>query len=122
MRVASLRFHWVVPTAQVDRDFLHKRQGSWKDLWGWVSLEATAKAVVLSLTVPEDNFPAGTHESFFIVSRTTCQQTDSMELLKTKFPEITDFRKKLNGNDSFVDTSKAERILGWKEEGFPMET
>ena len=120
MRIATMRFHWVVPTEWVNRETLHERGGSWKDLWGWVSLEATAKAVVLGLTAPESKFPKG-HESFFICSRTTCQQRNSMELLRTKFPEIRDIRKRFVGNEAMIDCSRAERMLGWKEDGFPMK-
>ena len=118
LRIATLRFHWVVPTAKVNIESLHAAKGEWKDLWGWVSLAAVAKACLSALTVPESQFPKG-HETFFIVAGTTCQQGDSMELLKSKFPEITDIRKEFKGsNAGFFDTSKAKKFLGWEEEGF----
>jgi hypothetical protein len=122
MRIASLRFHWVVPTHLVDRHTLHNEGGAWKDLWGWVSLGATAQACLKALTAPETTFPRG-HEAFFIAARTTCQQVDSMDLLRTKYRPVQEgieIRGVVGGNASFIDTRKAERMLGWKEEGFPM--
>lgn len=118
MRITTLRFHWVVPDKLVDREYLHAHKGSWRDLWGWVSLNAASKAVLLSLTVPESSFPVG-HETFFIVAQTSCQQTNSMDLLRSKFPGIKEIRTSMKGNAAFFDCSKAERMLGWKEEGFP---
>ena len=46
------------------------------------------------------------------------RQEDSMALLKTKFPEIVDIRQEVTGNGAFIDCSKAEKMLGWKEDGF----
>lgn len=122
MRIASLRFHWVVPTPLVDRDILHREGGAWKDLWGWVSLEATAEACLKAITAPETTFPSG-HEVFFIAAKTTCQQVDSMALLRSRYStknEGIEMRCRIEGNRSFFDTAKAERMLGWKEDGFPM--
>lgn len=124
MRIASLRFHWVVPHDLVSRETLHERGGAWKDLWGWVSLTKTAEAVLRALTVSENTFPRG-HEAFFIVARTTCQQRKSLDLLKTKFrpeEEGMEIRGRFVGNESFISSEKAERMLGWKEDGYPMDT
>ena len=118
MRVASMRFHFVAPMEGISAAKMHEYMGAWKDLWGWVSADATADACLKGLTAPTSTFAIG-HETFFIVAGTHCQQGDSMTLLKSKFPEITDIRKPLHGNDGFFDTSKAKRMLGWEEEGFP---
>ena len=119
MRIASLRFHAVIPDEECTLELLHNRGGYWRDLWGWVSVSATAKACLLGLVAPYEDFPRGTHETFFIVANTTVQQTDSLALLKTKFPEITDLRIDFAGsNVGFMSTEKAKRMLGWQEEGF----
>jgi hypothetical protein len=116
MRIATLRFHAVTDDDQCTAAHLNQRGGSWKDLWGWVSLTATAKSCLLGLTAPYETFPNGTHETFFIVAPTTQQQSDSETLLMSRFPEIQDVRIDLKGsNVGFFDTSKAERMLGWKE-------
>lgn len=115
LRVASLRFHAVTPDDQCTPEILDARKGSWKDLWGWVSLTATSKACVSGLTAPESTFPLG-HEAFFIVAPTTMQQTPSEELLISQFPELEgkmDLKGK--GNLGFMTTKKAEKMLGWTE-------
>ncbi|ORX37019.1 hypothetical protein BD324DRAFT_600634 [Kockovaella imperatae] len=117
MRIATLRFHFVAPMDLVDADKMHKHGGAWKDLWGWVSLDDTAEACLRGLTAPTSTFPLG-HETFFIVAPTHAQQCDSLELLKTKYPDIKDVRKELIGNTGFFDCSKAERMLGWRASGF----
>jgi hypothetical protein len=122
MRIASLRFHWVVPPHLVHPDILHREGGAWKDLWGWVSLGATAEACLKAITAPETSFPPG-HEAFFIAAKTTCQQTETMTLIRTRYSpkrEGIEIRQPLKGNVSLFDTSKAERMLGWKEDGFPI--
>ena len=113
-----MRYHMVVTTENSTRQAVHDREGAWKDLWGWVSEVAAAKATINALTVPESMFPNG-HEAFFVAARTICQQTNSLELLKTKFPKI-EIRANITGNASLYDTSKAERLLGWKEDGWPL--
>lgn len=119
MRIATIRPHWVV-TDELGYDpvLLDSLKGAVKDLWGWVTNSALARAFVLSLTVPESQFPCG-HETFFTVAPTIAQQTSSMELVKKHFPEVTDFRREYKGNEGFYDCSKAERLLGWTERAFP---
>jgi hypothetical protein len=122
MRIASLRFHAVTPTALVHRQTLHERGGAWKDLWGWVSLSATAEACLKALLAPGTTFPRG-HEVFNIAAKTTCQQVESLKLLRTRFDlelEGIEIRTKMTGNMGWFDVSKAERMLGWTEDGFPM--
>ena len=122
MRIASLRLHGVLTPDLVSRERLNERGGYWKDLWGWVSQEATADSCLKGLLAPLSAFPNG-HEAFFIASRTICEQRNSWDLYKTRFDlekEGTEVRRDIVGNQSFFDTTKAERMLGWKEEGFMM--
>jgi len=119
MRLATLRPHWVIPdTLAYDPEALHAAGGTAKDLWGWVSLSAVARAFVLGLTAPETTFPLG-HETFFLVAPTIALQTSSMEMLAKTFPEAKTFTREIKGNDGFYDCSKAERMLGWTERAFP---
>ena len=84
-----------------------------------VSEDAVADACLKALPVGEDILPLG-HETFFIVDQTTSEERDSLELLRGTYPEITHLRADFKGsNKRFFDFSKAERMLGWKEEGFP---
>lgn len=110
-----MRFHAVTPDDQCTTEILAERKGHWKDLWGWVSLTATADACLRGLTAPESSFPNG-HEAFFVIAPTTMQQTPSEELLATKYPELVgkmDLEGK--GNIGFISTAKIEKMLGWKE-------
>ena len=118
IRIATMRFHWVVPQVRYSLQGIGGRD-TWKDLWGMVSEHSVALACLNALTVGEDIFPPG-HETFFIVDQTTSEQRDSYELLRERYPDITDLRADFKGsNRGFFDCSKAERMLGWKEEGFP---
>lgn len=123
MRIACLRPHWVIPESLAyDPVALDEAEGNWKDLWGWTSVTATARAFVAGVTAPEDKFPLGA-EAFFIVAPTITQQRSSLELLKKWYPEAgegkIEMRREWKGNEGFFDCSKAERMLGWTEKAFP---
>lgn len=119
MRMATLRPHWVIPeTLAYDAEALHEAGGTVKDLWGWVSAGATARAFLQGITAPLETFPLG-HETFFVVAPTICQQASSRALLQKHFPEVKDLRREWKGNEGFFDCSKAERMLGWTERGHP---
>ncbi|WWD05136.1 hypothetical protein V865_003208 [Kwoniella europaea PYCC6329] len=121
LRVASLRFHGVVRESNVSRKSLDELAGSWKDLWGWVSSAAVSRACLLGLTSSTKYFPEGTHETFFIVAPTICQQTSTLNLLNEHYPEISKenrLRKSIRGNEGLFDCGKAKRMLGWEEYGF----
>ncbi|WWC63011.1 uncharacterized protein I303_105609 [Kwoniella dejecticola CBS 10117] len=121
LRVASLRFHGVVKDAAVDKERLDAMGGEWKDLWGWVSSYAVSKACLLGLTAPTRTFREGTHETFFIVAPTICQQSETLDLVKQHYPEIIRegrLKRPIRDNESLFDCSKARRMLGWHEQGF----
>jgi hypothetical protein len=129
-------------------------------LWSFVSLQKTAEACLLAITLPllpasesssvkqKEAIAApqvvtgadepegaekgvvtgwGGHETFFIAARTTCQQSLSSDLVRQRYSHITDLRfkgangdtREMSGNEALIDTSKAERLLGWKDEGYP---
>lgn len=118
MRIASLRFHWIIPSRTHGNSLLNKSSPSSKfvlehsrDLWGWVSLHASAKACLLGLTVKEGAWQG--HEPFFIVAPNTVVDVDSEELCGKVYPEVKDFRRAWNKNSSFFDCTKAEAVLGW---------
>lgn len=118
MRIASLRFGWVIPNRldgatqlkNIGPNFLSLAS---RGLWGWVSTDAAARACLLGLTVPKSAFYG--HEPFFIVAPTTMFDLESAELLKDTYPEIQDIRKPFKGNLGFFDCTKAEKVLEWGE-------
>ncbi|KAF8590216.1 NAD(P)-binding protein [Ramaria rubella] len=121
MHIASLRFHWIVPSradaakmmssASPDSEFYAEHA---RDLWGWVSRRAAARACLLGLTAPEDAWQG--HEPFFIVAPNTAVEQTSADLCTEAYPEVTDIRKPWVGNASFFDCAKAAKLLGWWEE------
>ncbi|WVQ84281.1 hypothetical protein IAT38_006433 [Cryptococcus sp. DSM 104549] len=135
LRIATLRFHAVIPDHLCNPHSLHVNGGVWKDLWGWVSNSAVSRACLLALIAPTDTFPEGTHEAFFVVAPTMCQQRRTSDLLEEMYPEWAEgaeekdtqrwdggragkLRMALKGNEGLFDCSKAERMLGWTEQGF----
>jgi UDP-glucose 4-epimerase len=78
-----------------------------KDLWGYVSSGAAARAALLGL---EPNFRG--HEVFYIVAPDTSSDTPSRDLAQEFYPEVP-IRGDLRDNSGFFNTGKAERVLGW---------
>jgi nucleoside-diphosphate-sugar epimerase len=109
MRIASLRFHGVVPERATMVQY-GQRIGDTlaKQLWGYTRLDASARACLLALTA---DFRG--HEAFYIVAPDTMSETPSRELARQFFPDVP-VRGDFSGNSGFFDCAKAERLLGWK--------
>ncbi len=107
--IASLRFHWVVP----DRDHAARHTGEVSDalaknLWAYTRFDAAASACLLSLEAPLLG-----HEVFYIVAPDTTADIPTAELARRFFPDVP-VPGDLGGFRSFFDSSKAERMLGWR--------
>ena len=108
MTIASLRFHWVVP----DRATAARRRGDMGDivvkhLWGYTTLDAAARACLLSVTALFEG-----HETFYVVAPDTMMDEASQNLRDRFFPAVP-LMHELDGNQSFFSSAKAERLLGW---------
>lgn len=110
MVIASMRFHLTVPTRQMAIDQYGNHLDVDKHLWAWTRLDAAADACLLSL---EASFRG--HEAFYIVSPTTISDIPSLELAATHFPSVPIIGD-LSGTRSFFNSSKAERLLGWRHD------
>ena len=111
MTIASLRFHWVVPsraTAAQHQNELGELLA--KQLWGYTRLDAAARACLLALTAEFTG-----HELFYIVAPDTMVDVPSLELKQRFFPDVP-VRGDLSGNRGFFSCQKAERVLGWKHD------
>ena len=109
MRIASMRFHWVVPNRErAAQNFTRDSANPGKHLWAYTRYDAAVDACLLSLDAPFTG-----HEVFYTVGPDTTLSTPTMDLARKFFPNVP-VRKQLSGNASFFDSSKAERILGWK--------
>jgi UDP-glucose 4-epimerase len=112
LTISSMRFHWMVPErpgmAQIT-GFRHP-DALIKNLWAYTILAAAARACLLSLTA---NFKG--HEVFYIAAPDNVTDTPSLELQQKHFPDVP-VRGDLSGHKSFFNSSKAERLLGWKHD------
>jgi nucleoside-diphosphate-sugar epimerase len=106
MRIASMRFHWVVPDRATAGTWFNK-PGEEKHLWAYTLYEAAARACLLSLDAAYDG-----HEAFYIAAPDTTIDVPSQELAAKFFPNVP-IRGDLSGNRSFFSSAKAERLLGW---------
>ncbi len=108
MRIASMRFHWVVPDrAKAAGVYTPNSPAGAKQLWAYTRFDAAARACLLSLTADFEG-----HEVFYIAGPDTTVDVPSRELAARVYPGVP-IRGDFEGNRSFFDSSKAERILGW---------
>jgi nucleoside-diphosphate-sugar epimerase len=109
IRIASLRFHWVVPdrATAASKTGIASREVS-KHLWAYTLYDAAARASLMSL---EAKFEG--HEAFYIVAPDTDIDVPSLALAMRFFPDVP-VRGDLSGYRSFFNCAKAERLLGWK--------
>jgi nucleoside-diphosphate-sugar epimerase len=109
--IASMRFHWVVPDRELpSRNFTLDAPEPKKHLFAYTRSDAAARACLLSL---EGKFKG--HEVFYIVAPDTAIDMPSLEVAARVYPEIP-ITGDLSGRKSFFNSSKAERILGWKHD------
>jgi UDP-glucose 4-epimerase len=109
IRIASLRFHWVVPNraAAASKTGIASREVS-KHLWAYTLYAAAARASLMSLDAKFEG-----HEAFYIVAPDTDIDVPSLALAMRFFPDVP-VRGDLSGYRSFFNCAKAERLLGWK--------
>lgn len=108
MKIASMRFHWVVVSRDYAGQYFNVSPEPRKNLWAYTLFEAAADACLKSLDAPFTG-----HEAFYIVAPDTTNDTPSLELAAQYLPGVP-IKGDLSGNRSFFNSSKAERMLGWK--------
>jgi len=112
LTISSMRFHGVVSERAVAaqaRGYSQSNAAA-KALWAYTRFDSAARACLLSLTA---NFKG--HEVFYITAPDTIVDTPSLELKQKFFPDVP-VRGDLSGHKSFFNSSKAERLLGWKHD------
>lgn len=107
MTIASLRFHMVVPDKEAAIAWYRTKADPARHLWAWTQLDSAADACLLSL---DADFSG--HEAFFIVAPETLHETPTADLAAAHFPGV-ELRSPLVGRQSFFNSTKAERVLGW---------
>jgi UDP-glucose 4-epimerase len=111
MAIASLRLHGVVTDRADTAKWIDAGPGIVeKQLWGYTSREAAARACLLGVTADFSG-----HEVFYIVAPETMVDTPSLDLRERHYPGVP-LRGDLSGNRSFFDCRKAGEILGWNHD------
>jgi nucleoside-diphosphate-sugar epimerase len=112
MTISSLRFHAVVPerATLVQATAYSQGNGAVKSLWAYTRLDSAARACLLSVTA---DFKG--HEVFYIAAPDTISDIPSLELKQKYYPDVP-LRGDLSDHKSFFNSSKAERLLGWKHD------
>jgi nucleoside-diphosphate-sugar epimerase len=111
LTAVSLRFPWI----HSPQSFAEQVTPLWDDaaggapnLWSYIDTRDVARACALSLEVPVSG-----HEAFFVSAANTFMKGNTAELVGAYYPEA-EIRAELVGNQALIDTSKAERVLGYK--------
>ncbi len=112
LRIASLRFHWVVPTRE---DATRGYSGTPfmrdpKHLWAYTVRAAAARACLLGVTA---DFTG--HQPLFIVAPDSTADRPTLELIQEHYPHA-EVRGDLSGNAAFFSSARAERVLGWRHD------
>ncbi|KAL4920043.1 hypothetical protein BDW62DRAFT_209217 [Aspergillus aurantiobrunneus] len=110
MNIACLRIHEVAPLRDVRAE--HEREweaAGVRQLWGWVSPAAVARACVLAVERAEGVKGC---EVLNIVAPTTTQGVSSEELARRYYPNA-EIRGDMSKNQGFWTTDKARRVIGW---------
>lgn len=110
LNISCLRIHEVAPRKTVQEE----HQKNWdtsavKQLWGWVSPEAAARACRLAVENAESVRGC---QVFNIIAPTTTQSVPSEQLARKYFPKA-EIRADMSSNVGFWTVDKAQRILGW---------
>lgn len=112
MRISCMRIHQVEPKKKVREEHENNwEESAVKQLFGWVSPEATARACLLA--VERADRLEGC-EIFNIIAPVTTQDTPSAELAKKYFPDAEIRNGWGKDNAAFWTSDKAKRILGWE--------
>lgn len=109
MSIASLRLHGVVESRADTVGWVDLPDaGLVKQLWGYTTRRAAARACLLGVTADFSG-----HHVFYIVAPETMVDTPSLELRRRHYPDVP-MGGDLSGNGGFFDCTKAEQILGWR--------
>lgn len=111
VHIASFRFHGLWDTSQGPRrPPPTDPEVGVKDLWGYLDLRDAARACRLALEADWEG-----HEAFFLTAEDTILGIPTAEAIRRCFPAVS-LRRELPGFSSVFDTSKAERLFGWRPE------
>ncbi len=108
MTISSLRFSWVIDATAAN--IFEDIQNQIKNLWAYTNLQAAARSCLLGVKAGYKG-----HEVFYIVAPHVIVETPSLELAREYYPEVP-LKPGFGDRQSFFDSSKAERLLGWRHD------
>ncbi|MCR2805990.1 NAD-dependent epimerase/dehydratase family protein [Paenibacillus soyae] len=111
IQVVSLRLGNVIPPDWYERfpSWIHKPEERERILWSYIDTRDAAEACRLAIEAEGLGSVA-----LNLGSNETSMDMPSRELMAARYPEVTDFRAPLEGNEALLDSSKAMRLLGWE--------
>lgn len=113
MSIASLRITYVAAPEEYNEGsyfsnwIKNPESGPW-NLWSYI--DARDSAAAFRLAVESD---LNGHEVFYIAASNTRSLIPSSELINRYFPDA-ELKQQFNGHESLENSSKAERLLGFK--------
>jgi nucleoside-diphosphate-sugar epimerase len=110
LRIASLRFHWLLESEGRAREISRGSPFVWRHLWAYTNTAAAARACLRAVSAEFTG-----HERFYIVAPRTVVDEPSEELARRHFPD-TPIRGALGGNAGFFSCARAEQVLGWRHD------
>ncbi len=114
MQIANMRFHALMDE-ETQRRLQEKpvdptSRNAMMNFWGWTDRQEMARACRLAI---EKDWTG--HEAFFINGKDTTLSMPTEQAIQKAYPGVP-LKKPLPGFASALDTTKAERILGWAHE------
>lgn len=111
MTIASLRLHALIPQQPERENTLDSPTSSAaRDLWGYTLIPSAARACLCAIKATYHG-----HEVFYIIAPHTRSTLESRALVQHAFPTVP-VHDDLSDHHSLFNTSKAERLLGWRHD------
>ncbi len=111
LSVGSLRIHHLVASPAELAAKIASDVGRYsRDLWGYTTLDAAARACYAVL---DANWKG--HEAFFVVAPRTAANVATAELCEAFYPEVHR-RHEPVGDEGLYSCAKAKRLLGWEHD------
>jgi nucleoside-diphosphate-sugar epimerase len=110
MQITSMRFSWIVTLDAYEQIKQNaSNPGAQKSsLWSYIDIRDAASACIAAI----EKEGLGCND-LNITADDTLVELDTQRLISTYYPEITDIRGSLEGNQALVSNAKAKQLLGW---------
>jgi nucleoside-diphosphate-sugar epimerase len=111
LQVVSLRLGNVIPPEWYERfpSWVNNPEERERILWSYIDTRDAAEACRLAIEAEGLGSVA-----INLGSDETSMAVPSRELMAARYPEVTDFRAPLEGNEALFHSEKAMKLLGWK--------